>query len=100
MGTSWISRKGGVDLEKGEGYDPLTNYERVQGYGHFAIKEHLLVCNHIPNFENFSFLTNSNSFKVTLTHFSPVMHLMWKPVICFAQQNKSVVSVGNWADMG
>ena len=39
MGTSWISRKRGI-LEKGWGYDPLTNYgypssvyTGLRGYG-------------------------------------------------------------------
>ena len=32
-----------------------------------AIKEHLLFCNHTPDFEDFSILeTNNNDFKVTL----------------------------------
>ena len=33
----------------------------------FAIKEHLLFCNHKPDFEDFPILTtNNNDFKVTL----------------------------------
>ena len=39
MGTSWISRKGGiiekreVDLEKGGGMTPLSNYVNINLYG-------------------------------------------------------------------
>ena len=41
--------------------------KRVKGDDDSAIKEHLLFCNHIPNFEDFSILaTNNNGFKVTL----------------------------------
>ena len=42
--------------------------ERVNGDDDSAIKEHLLFCNHTPDFEDFSFLpTNNNEFKATLT---------------------------------
>ena len=41
--------------------------KRVKGDDDSAIKEHLLFCNHTPNFEDFSILaTNNNNFKVTL----------------------------------
>ena len=41
--------------------------KRVKGDDDSAIKEHLLFCNHTPDFEDFSILaTNSNDLKVTL----------------------------------
>ena len=41
--------------------------KRVKSNVDSAIKEHLLFCNHSPNFVNFSFpATNSNYFKATL----------------------------------
>ena len=41
--------------------------KRVKGDYDPAIKEHLLVCNHTPDFEDFSILaTNNSDFKVTL----------------------------------
>ena len=41
--------------------------KRVKGDNDFAIKEHLLFCNHTPDFEDFSILAaNSKYFKVTL----------------------------------
>ena len=41
--------------------------KRVKGDGDSAIKEHLLFCNHTPDFEDFSILvTINNDFKVTL----------------------------------
>ena len=48
------------------GISALTG-KRVKGDDDSAIKEHLLFCNHKPDFEDFSILaTNSNDFKVTL----------------------------------
>ena len=42
--------------------------KRAKGDDDSAIKEHLLFCNHTPDFEDFSILaTNNNDFKVTLT---------------------------------
>ena len=44
-----------------------TTGKRVNGDDDSAIKEHLLFCNHTPDFEDFSILaTNNNDFKVTL----------------------------------
>ena len=41
--------------------------KRVKGGDDFPIKEHLLFCNDVPDFEDFSILTtNNNDFKVTL----------------------------------
>ena len=41
--------------------------KRVKGDDDSAMKEHLLFCNHKPDFEDFSILaTNNNDFKVTL----------------------------------
>ena len=41
--------------------------KRVKGDDDPAIKEHLLVCNHTPDFEDFSILaTNNSDFKVTI----------------------------------
>ena len=41
--------------------------KRVKGDDDSVIKEHLLFCNHTPDFEDFSILaTNNNDFKVTL----------------------------------
>ena len=41
--------------------------KRVKGDDDSAIKEHLLFCNHKPDFEDFSILaTNNNDLKVTL----------------------------------
>ena len=41
--------------------------KRVKGDDDPAIKEHLLFCNHTPDFEDFSILaTNNNDFKVTI----------------------------------
>ena len=41
--------------------------QRVKGDDDSAIKEHLLFCNHAPDFEGFSIpTTNNNHFKVTL----------------------------------
>ena len=41
--------------------------KRVKGDDDSAIKEHLLFCNHTPDFEDFSILaTNNNDFKFTL----------------------------------
>ena len=48
------------------GISALTG-KRVKGDDDSAIKEHLLFCNHKPDFEDFSILaTNNNNFKVTL----------------------------------
>ena len=48
------------------GISALTE-KRVKGDDDSANKEHLLFCNHAPDFENFSiFATNNNEFKVTL----------------------------------
>ena len=48
------------------GISALTG-KRVKGDDDSAIKEHLLFCNHTPDFEDFSILaTNNNEFKVTL----------------------------------
>ena len=48
------------------GISALTG-KRVKGDDDSAIKEHLLFCNHKPEFEDFSILaSNSNDFKVTL----------------------------------
>ena len=45
---------------------PLTR-KRVKGDDDSAIKKHLLFCDHLSDFEDFSFLTNNNNdFKVTL----------------------------------
>ena len=41
--------------------------KRVKNDDNSIIKEHLLFCNHAPDFEDFSILaTNNNDFKVTL----------------------------------
>ena len=41
--------------------------KRVKGDDNSTIKEHLLFCNHTPDFEDFSILeTNNSDFKVTL----------------------------------
>ena len=41
--------------------------KRVKGDDDSAIKEHLLFCNHTPDFEDFLILaTNNNDFKITL----------------------------------
>ena len=41
--------------------------KRVKGDDDSAIKEHLLFCNHAPDFEDFSILaTSNNDFQVTL----------------------------------
>ena len=41
--------------------------KRVKGDDDSAIKEHLLFCNHAPDFEDFSILaTNNNDFNITL----------------------------------
>ena len=48
------------------GISALTK-KRVKGDDDSTIKEHLLFCNHTPDFEDFSILaTNNNDFKVTL----------------------------------
>ena len=48
------------------GSSALTG-KRVKGDDDSTIKEHLLFCNHTPDFEDFSILaTNNNDFKVTL----------------------------------
>ena len=48
------------------GISALTR-KRVKGDDDSAIKEHLLFCNHTPDFEDFSILaTNNNDFKVPL----------------------------------
>ena len=48
------------------GISALTG-KRVKGDDDSAIKEHLLFCNHTPDFKDFSILaTNSNGFKVML----------------------------------
>ena len=48
------------------GISVLTG-KRVKGDDDSAIKEHLLFCNHTPDFEDFSILaSNNNDFKVTL----------------------------------
>ena len=48
------------------GISALTG-KRVKGDDDSAIKEHLLFCNHTPDFEDFSILaTNNNDSKVTL----------------------------------
>ena len=48
------------------GISKLTG-KRVKGNDDSAIKEHLLFCNHAPDFEDFSILaTNNNHFKVKL----------------------------------
>ena len=41
--------------------------KRVKGGDDSPVKEHLLFCNGVPDFEDFSILTtNNNDFKVTL----------------------------------
>ena len=41
--------------------------KKAKGDNDSAIKEHLLFCNHSPDFEDFSFLTTKNNdFKVIL----------------------------------
>ena len=48
------------------GISALTG-KRVKGDDDSTIKEHLLFCNHTPEFEDFSILeSNNNDFKVTL----------------------------------
>ena len=48
------------------GISALTG-QRVKGDDDSAITEHLLFCNHTPEFEDFSILpSNNNDFKVTL----------------------------------
>ena len=48
------------------GISALTG-KRVKDDDDSAIKEHLLFCNHTPDFEDFSILaTNNNDFKVML----------------------------------
>ena len=48
------------------GISVLTG-KRVKGDGLSVNKEHVLLCSHAPNFEDFSILTtNNNDFKVTL----------------------------------
>ena len=48
------------------GISALT-VKRVKSDDDSAIKEHLLFCNHTPDFEDFSILaTSNNDFKVTL----------------------------------
>ena len=47
------------------GSSALTG-KRVKGDDDSAIKEHLLFCNHTPDFEDFSILATNNDFKVTL----------------------------------
>ena len=48
------------------GISALTG-KRVKGDDDSAIKEHLLFCNHTPDFEDFSILAaNKSDFKVTL----------------------------------
>ena len=55
-----------VRMCKHLGISALTG-KRVKGDDDSAIKEHLLFCNHTPDFEDFSILaTNNNNFKVTL----------------------------------
>ena len=42
-------------------------WKRVKSDDASAMKEHLLFCDHLPDFENFSILTtNNDDFKVTL----------------------------------
>ena len=36
-----------------------------------------------------------NTYIITLTQFSPVLHFIKKPVICFAEQNEWLVSTSN-----
>ena len=48
-------------------YVETCTEKRVKRDGDSAIKEHLLFCNHTPDFEDFSILvTINNDFKVTL----------------------------------
>ena len=48
-------------------FSALTR-KRVNDDNDSAIKEHLLFCNHTPDFEDLSILAaNNNDFKVTLT---------------------------------
>ena len=48
------------------GISALTG-KRVKGDDDSAIKEHLLFCNHTPDFEDFSILAiNNNDFKAML----------------------------------
>ena len=47
------------------GISMLTG-KRVKGNDDFPIKEHLLFCNHTPDFEDFSVLAANNNLKVTL----------------------------------
>ena len=44
----------------------LHSLGRVEGDDDSAIKDHLLFCNHTPDFEDFSILATNNDFKVTL----------------------------------
>ena len=55
-----------VRMCKQLGISALTG-KRVKGDDDSVIKEHLLFCNHTPDFEDFSILaTNNSDFKVTL----------------------------------
>ena len=55
-----------VKMREHLGISALT-VKRVKGDDDSAIKEHLLFCNHTPDFEDFSILaTNNNDFKVML----------------------------------
>ena len=48
------------------GISVLTG-KRAKGDGLSVIKEHVLLCSHAPNFDDFAILTtNNNDFKVTL----------------------------------
>ena len=43
----------------------VLTWKRVKGDDHSTIKEHLLFCNHAPDFEELSILdTNNNNIKV------------------------------------
>ena len=46
---------------------------------------------------------HSGAKLMLLTHFSPVLHFMWKPVICFALENRNewfLYEMQQWAEMG
>ena len=62
------------------GISALTG-KRVKDDDDSAIKEHLLFCNHTPEFEDFSILaSNNNDFKVTLME-SHRLYLIYMRVI-------------------
>ena len=81
----------------------IQSWRKVQRATKWVENKVTLILSDTPNWENMKKIWKENwpavkadSFSnLKLTHFSPVLHFMWKPVIWFRQQMKWLVSIWN-----